>query len=226
MENSLLKPGYYRLHNSYAGKNISFSFTASWRPYVKSNGGELWVIGPADSPCTVSFIPQYNNSWAFALPPGSIKILFGFSAEELTNRALPWRELTASRFESTQTPTVAGIRKMLSDDTGGGNTVNRLLDIITQRQISTVKQLSELSGYSSRHLQRIMLEDIGLSPKTLLNILRFERSQTFVSRGGFAALASAGGYYDQSHMIKEYRKYAGLTPRALAGTSGFYNTAP
>jgi AraC-like DNA-binding protein len=70
---------------------------------------------------------------------------------------------------------------------------------------------------SERQLQRRFAERVGYGPKTLQRILRFQRVVTQLGSGARLAQAAAvAGYSDQSHLFRESRRLAGLTPRELA----------
>ena len=69
-------------------------------------------------------------------------------------------------------------------------------------------------GWSTRRLERAFKEQIGLTPKTFARIVRF---QSFISTAADAGLplldsALAAGYFDQAHLIKDFRDLAGTTP--------------
>jgi AraC-like DNA-binding protein len=70
---------------------------------------------------------------------------------------------------------------------------------------------------SERELQRRFKEHIGYGPKTLQRVLRFQRfmKQIAVAPVDLAWAAAAAGYSDQSHLSRETRRLAGLTPRQL-----------
>lgn len=73
---------------------------------------------------------------------------------------------------------------------------------------------SEL-GWSRKHLIEEFHRRVGLSPKPLARILRFNRVVRLLERSetvSWAALAHDCGYYDQAHFIKEFRAFAGSTP--------------
>ncbi|RYE90447.1 MAG: AraC family transcriptional regulator [Myxococcales bacterium] len=75
-------------------------------------------------------------------------------------------------------------------------------------------------GVSERHLRRVFLETVGVSPKTFARLTRFHRALGAARQGGparWASIASDAGYYDQAHLIAEFRAIAGVTPRALLG---------
>jgi AraC-like DNA-binding protein len=75
-------------------------------------------------------------------------------------------------------------------------------------------------GVSERHLRRVFRETVGVSPKAFARIARFHRALGAGrqdARAGWASIAAAAGYYDQAHLIAEFRAIAGVTPRVLVG---------
>jgi AraC-like DNA-binding protein len=78
-----------------------------------------------------------------------------------------------------------------------------------------VGELTQELGWSRRRLAERFREQVGLPPKTVARMLRFERAATLAERGrrSWAEIAFACGYYDQSHLVNEFRAIAGRTPR-------------
>jgi methylphosphotriester-DNA--protein-cysteine methyltransferase len=77
----------------------------------------------------------------------------------------------------------------------------------------------ELRPYLDRlwvHRRRFT-EHIGYGPKTLQRVLRFQRFMRTIAspRVELAGAAALAGYADQSHLSRETRRLAGLTPRQL-----------
>ena len=69
---------------------------------------------------------------------------------------------------------------------------------------------------SERQLQRRFADHVGYGPKTLQRILRLQRVIDRLGEGaGFAQAAASAGYSDQSHLFRESRRLAGLTPGEL-----------
>ena len=80
--------------------------------------------------------------------------------------------------------------------------------------------LAEATGWSSKHLIERFREEVGLPPKTVARILRFQRAlRTFernpIRRTGRRSRAEAG-YYDQAHLIRDFKEFAGSTPSEYA----------
>lgn len=74
-------------------------------------------------------------------------------------------------------------------------------------------------GWSRQRLVGRFREEIGLPPKAVGRILRFRRVLDRIERDDpvrWAAIASDCGYYDQAHLINDFRRFAGSTPGAFA----------
>jgi AraC-like DNA-binding protein len=72
------------------------------------------------------------------------------------------------------------------------------------------------AGLSTRQFRRICLQQTGISPKLLARVLRFRKAlaQVHAQAGEHAGLAADCGYFDQSHFIAEFERFAGQTPAA------------
>jgi AraC-like DNA-binding protein len=75
-------------------------------------------------------------------------------------------------------------------------------------------------GWSHKHLIQRFREQVGLPPKTVARILRFERvvqrlRHTEAAR--WTDIALACGYYDQAHLIRDFTEFAGSTPAEFLG---------
>jgi AraC-like DNA-binding protein len=78
--------------------------------------------------------------------------------------------------------------------------------------------LAERVGRSRRYLSSGFREHVGVGPKTAARILRFSRAVHLLGRGPkeLADLAQECAYFDQAHMNREFREFAGTTPREFA----------
>ncbi len=79
---------------------------------------------------------------------------------------------------------------------------------------SSAAALAHAIGVGQRTLQRRFIEHVGISPRQHLRWLRFERSrQLLVLRDRPAVeVALAAGYSDQAHFVREFQRFAGVTP--------------
>ena len=76
----------------------------------------------------------------------------------------------------------------------------------------TVLQLSKSIYWSSRQINRYFKQYFGLSLKTYANILRCSSTYLQIEAGKLTAPLQ---FYDQSHFIKEIKKYTGANPKEL-----------
>jgi AraC-like DNA-binding protein len=73
---------------------------------------------------------------------------------------------------------------------------------------------------SERHLRRVFRETVGMGPKAFARLARFSRALRAARESdpvSWAGIAAATGYYDQAHLIAEFRAIAGATPQELLG---------
>jgi len=78
-----------------------------------------------------------------------------------------------------------------------------------------VTALAAELGCSRRHLVAGFRDQVGLPPKRLARVLRFERVLTLLDRAGgegLGEIAAACGYYDQPHLNRDFRQFAGASP--------------
>lgn len=93
---------------------------------------------------------------------------------------------------------------------------NRKIEVFTllfdSKGSITVDEISKKVFWGSRQINRYFTDKFGLSLKTYANILRCSATYTDIRKG---KLSPSVSYYDQSHFIKEVKKYTGSNPKEL-----------
>jgi AraC-like DNA-binding protein len=82
----------------------------------------------------------------------------------------------------------------------------------------SVAALATAAGTSTRQFERNFRAQVGIGPKSYCRIQRFQRVFNAASKCGaqeWSTIAAACGYYDQSHLIRDFREFAGETPASL-----------
>lgn len=86
---------------------------------------------------------------------------------------------------------------------------------LNQKPDASVKQLTQQTGFTRKHLVCRFKEEAGLTIKEYQKILRIYRLLKQIDKASqisWAKLAGQFGFYDQSHLIKDFKQYTGLTP--------------
>jgi len=156
---------------------------------------------------------------------------FGVPASELTGRSVPLRDLLG--------PGYPLLHEELMELPDWDTRLQRFESVLAQRiahadapspavawavahleacgGVADIGALARELGYSRKHLIRLFHEHVGVPPKRLARILRFEGLVQHLRRSepgseSWTALALRFGYYDQSHLIRDVRQFTGTTP--------------
>jgi len=79
----------------------------------------------------------------------------------------------------------------------------------------SIRELERQTGYTRRHLETLFNNHVGLSPKVLGRIFRFQKFYVEWAKGKPFNQLKAGlydYYYDQAHFTKEFKRMTGLPP--------------
>jgi len=83
-----------------------------------------------------------------------------------------------------------------------------------------VPELARTVGLTPRTLQRRFLSEVGIDPTLLRRIVRFRTAFALLQRlppGRWSRVAPRAGYFDQAHLIREFRRFAGAPPSVFFG---------
>ena len=89
--------------------------------------------------------------------------------------------------------------------------------------VSSVKGLAAAAGVSMRRVQSLFAEQVGLSPKSLMRIARFQRAIALARESptiSLARVAMDSGYFDHAHLVRDAREIVGVAPSALVPEMG------
>jgi AraC-like DNA-binding protein len=81
--------------------------------------------------------------------------------------------------------------------------------------VARIRQVQNETGYAAKRFIELFSGSVGLTPKVYSRIQRFQAVINHVARGDqldWAGVALDGGYYDQSHLNREFRTFSGITP--------------
>jgi AraC-like DNA-binding protein len=195
-------------------------------------GQSLKLVGPRRGP-REELLPAGATVVGVRLRPGAAPAIFGLPASELAGLTLDLFELWGAS-ASALTERVVGAaspRAAVSElesvvasrltqahptDVLVGETVRR----VCEAHVDSIAALASSLYVSERQLRRRCEAAIGLGPKELQRIVRFQRFLALAARhvdthATLASLAARAGYADQSHLSRESVRLAGSPPQEL-----------
>lgn len=205
-------------------------------PRLGERGSDrIFFVGQQESPFSFRFLPDTKLIGVTFHPEGYAK-LFRRPAKELTNCGTSgWeivqkedRELlerlqeAAGEMERIQLLNFAFIKKIYRNDLAFDAVDAAVAHLRREAGKVTIDKLAREYNMSARTLQRKFVARIGVGPKTFGRIMRFNHVMRMANENRSANwqdLLFKGGFYDQTHFIKEFRHFTGLTPTQYAKAS-------
>ena len=133
--------------------------------------------------------------------------LIGREAGVLHGRLVDARS-AARRFEIVE----AWLLARLAQANGRRGAASHALPLLERMSVA---QVGERMGLAPKRLIRAFRLEVGLAPKLFCRVRRFERLLAAIegqSAVDWAALGAWHGYYDQAHLVHEFRSLAGVSP--------------
>jgi AraC-like DNA-binding protein len=154
---------------------------------------------------------------------------FGVPQNHLTGRTIPLSDLSktlGALLQSIRDETDSPLRAVQLLVTRAGPVLSvapvdprlrAVVDVIARKGgLVTVDALARVACMTRRHLERRFLAEVGVSPKRLARITRFQRALSVLDeldvpdRGTRTAVEC--GYADQAHFIRDFSSLAGCPP--------------
>ncbi|MBX3621588.1 MAG: AraC family transcriptional regulator [Rhizobacter sp.] len=200
------------------------------RPGAAGRAPALTVIGPSFKAAMVRLEGEMDCI-SIALRPGAAELLLGVPAGDIAGTAVPldalWGgpasdELLARLMEQREAGARVEIlgrelerRSSLAPPRARRAAARAQEMLAAARARPSVRDMAAAVGLGERRLQQLFLSDIGMSPVAWRRLARL-RACLLALRHSPAAtwadLAAEGGFYDQSHLIHEFRDLCGCTP--------------
>ncbi|HEY8460894.1 MAG TPA: helix-turn-helix domain-containing protein [Blastocatellia bacterium] len=183
---------------------------ASGRGFAPDTAEETFIIG-------VHFKP--GGAFPFLGLPASdladahvdLETLWGPSAGRLRER-LCEASTSAERFQLLQEALLSRLRHGVEQHYA----VSAALEMFRKNQARpTVREAAKYLGLSQRRFIQVFKAEVGITPKLFSRIQRFQQTRTFIDQNpapNWANLAVDFGYFDQSHLIREFIEFSGLSP--------------
>lgn len=194
------------------------------------------MVGPR---CSVQVIDTEHQSEIMGvhLRSGGLRYLSQMPADEFADRDVPldeiWKRFSADvRDALLAAPTprakLLTLERFLSarmslarpQHPAVGEALRRLEP--RENPLKQAELAAEL-GLSCRRFIQVFTASVGLTPKVYARIRRFQKALRCIHRASSfdaADVAFECGWYDQAHMIRDFKQFAGLTPAQYARLQG------
>jgi AraC-like DNA-binding protein len=188
------------------------------------------IIGPTSAPVR-AVCAGPTVIYGFGLLPAGWAALMGDDGGKLTDRAVDAAEMfgrwiddaidTLTGAETIEQKMVVAnniVREIVKPDDAAPLWFIRTVDAwLTGSASPQVADLVAETGMSIRSVERMTKYYYGLPPRMLARKYRALRAASALARGEDLETALRGdAFYDQSHLIREVKRFAGATPGRLA----------
>lgn len=139
-----------------------------------------------------------------------LETIWGASASRLRSRLCEART-SAERFQLLQDALLSRLCHRAEQHYA----VSTALEIFRKNKRPTVRETAKYLGLSQRRFIQVFSAEVGMTPKLFSRIRRFQQSRRLIQNNpapNWAALALDLGYFDQSHLIREFQEFAGFSP--------------
>ncbi len=82
-----------------------------------------------------------------------------------------------------------------------------------------IGRMNEKIGYSQKHFTHLFQSQVGVTPKSFLKIMRFQKAIAEIEKAksiDWGRISQDCGFYDQSHFINSFKNFSGFTPEQYA----------
>lgn len=208
--------------------------TLVFRRMEGGRGGDVCVCGPR----TRALFKQTTGvvqAVSMRFKPGWSTPLLGVPAHALTDRFIPLEDIWGQagdelRHELLETRTAAevidrvsrAITRRMQDtfEPASARLARRAVRLLEGDEVR-VESVAERLGVTARHLRRAFTESVGIGPKDFARTVRLQRAVRMTATSlDWGRIARDAGYYDQAHLIADFRELIGLTPGAFARRGG------
>jgi AraC-like DNA-binding protein len=188
---------------------------------------DAFVAGMTDRPVATEFTGAAGGVQIDFTPLGARRIL-GLPMAELTGRIVAVEDLLGAELvdrlrdargwpERFAVLDAALLRRVAEGPEPAPEVAWSYARVAAAEGRLAVGALAAEVGWSRRHLTARWRRDVGLGPKALARILRFQRALRLLRAGHeLADVAYDCGYADQPHLNREFRALGGATPREVA----------
>lgn len=211
-----------RIHRLPDGRTI-FVFRK-----IADDRGDVSVAGPRTHAYTKD-ASGIERAVVIQFKPGLAPAVLGVGASRLTDHIVAlediWgnaaRTLLADLLSAeTADAVIARITQALAarlpqiSESASARLARRAVQLL-ERDETRVEMVATRLGVTARHLRRAFTDTVGIGPKEFARTVRLQRAVRHTATShNWGRIAADAGYYDQAHLVRDFRELMGVTPSA------------
>lgn len=188
-----------------------------------------FLLGPHDRPL-VNEPTARTHTAVVVLRPAACAAVLGVTPAPLRGRAVEldehWPHATATRRrlrrllddpQALLADLETVLTEQLAPQVAGLDRCERAVALVEADPALPVADVAAQVGWSHAHLVRRFTHVVGLAPRSLAAIARTRRllaDLDVFTDPPWGELATRHGWYDQSHLIRDFKRHTGVTPSA------------
>lgn len=170
-----------------------------------------------------------SHVFGIKFTPGGFFPFLRRPVSSLAERSIPVREIFGNAADALEELVLSSenedemmaatnaflLERRPAPDVKAGLARNLVESILHEKDILTVEDLSKCAGISIRSLQRLFSQYVGVSPKWVIRRYRLHELLERMHSGehlDWAHLALDLGYFDQAHLINDFKAVTGYSP--------------
>lgn len=187
---------------------------------------QLFLHGITTSHLEKTTLGSYSNV-VVSLKPNALSTIFGLDAHELTDKYAGLNEIIRNDltdrilYETHLSGKIEVISHFILDQAKKNSSKksansDSLMEVLQTQRFCNLKDIQRHFNLSERSLERKFKYEVGVSPKMFIRIKRFQNALDQIRQQKFESLSQTAYehfYYDQSHYISDFKKFAGTTPK-------------
>lgn len=193
----------------YSGAVVSGAY---WKGFVSDTREEAFIMG-------IHFKP--GGAFPFFGVPADelaemhvdLETLWGSSARRLRER-LYEAPAPDERFHLLEEALIDHLFRPLEHHYA----ISAALEDLARHVDATVRDIARNTGLSERRFIQVFKSEVGVTPKLFSRVQRFQRARAIIhgqeKTADWSDIAIECGYFDQSHLIRDFQEFSGISPAA------------
>jgi AraC-like DNA-binding protein len=188
------------------------------------------IVGPQLTPVKID-INQRHKAVRVGFQPGGLHRMLGLSLHEMIDGNYNAADVFGNKMNAVQMQLqeadgFAAIKEVVEQflltqlvDTKPLLAFDHaMLQLVHYSGNLPIEKLASISCLSLRQFERVCKQRIGMPPKLFARITRFSKAYRLYensSHKSWTSIAHECGYFDQMHFIRDFKEFAGVTPRSI-----------